>query len=56
MNVNRFECANEHIFFIPLYLPQSTKVFVEFIQQLKCPTCGIDASEIKMSGQEYTIK
>lgn len=51
MKVHRFECENEHLFFIPLNLPKDIALIIDISQNMKCPICGVGSDKISISAK-----
>lgn len=53
--VNRFECENKHVFYVPLDLPKAVSEFSETLKKMKCPLCNCGRKEMRLSAKLFKI-
>ncbi len=53
--VHKFNCLNDHTFYIPLNLPISIEEMVNTLTSLQCPICHCGSKDITFNMQEYAI-
>lgn len=54
MDIHKFTCTNNHVFFIPMHLPKPINEVVGMIRDIQCPLChdkGIDIHAIKYKAE-----
>jgi hypothetical protein len=54
MRLHKFNCGEEHVFFMPLNLPIDIRDFVQMSKNMMCPIC--QSREIDIHALEYEIK
>jgi transcriptional regulator with XRE-family HTH domain len=52
---HKFNCLNDHTFYIPLNLPINIEEMVSILTSLQCPICHFGSKDITFNMREYTI-
>jgi transcriptional regulator with XRE-family HTH domain len=52
---HKFNCVNDHTFYIPLNLPISIEDMVHILTSVHCPICHCGSKDITFNMQEFTI-
>lgn len=55
MNVQQFECKNNHLFFIPIPLRQDLYEVADLLNKVECPLCHCKSEDIKLNARKYRV-